>query len=51
MTRQNSKSKLWSALPRDTKWARREDTAWLLEELDEISNIFGSNILTLKGKK
>ncbi len=46
-----NESKLWLALLRDTHRAEQKDTEWLLTELEEISNIFGSSILTLKGKK
>lgn len=46
-----NESKLWLALLRDTGRAKVEIVNWFLEELDEISNIFGSSVLTLKGKK
>jgi len=46
-----NESKLWVALLRDSKRASSEDTKWFLSELDEIANIFGSSLLTLKGKK
>jgi len=46
-----NESKLWFALLRDTKRAKPEEVAWFLNELEEIANIFGSSILTLKGKK
>jgi len=46
-----NESKLWLALLRDSKRANRKDTEWLLRELDEISRIFASSILTLKGKR
>lgn len=46
-----NESKLWLALLRDSGRAKREDVEWFLGELDEIANIFGSSILTLKGKK
>jgi len=46
-----NESKLWLALLRDSKRAKAIDVSWLLEELDEIANIFGSSLLTLKGKK
>ena len=46
-----NESKLWLALLRDSKRAKPEQTEWFLKELDEISNIFASSILTLKGKK
>ncbi len=46
-----NESKLWLALLRDSKRARTDDISWLLNELDKIAKIFGSSILTLKGKK
>ena len=46
-----NESKLWLALLRDSGRAKREDVEWVLSELDEIANIFGSSILTLKGKR
>lgn len=46
-----NESKLWLALLRDSKRAGRKDTEWLLHELDEISKILASSILTLKGKR
>ncbi len=46
-----NESKLWFALLRDSKRAKTEKVTWFLNELDEIANIFGSSILTLKGKK
>lgn len=35
----------------DSKRAKPDDVNWFLNELEEISNIFASSILTLKGKK
>lgn len=46
-----NESKLWVALLRDTKRAKADIADWFLKELDEIANIFGSSVLTLKGKK
>ncbi len=46
-----NESKLWLAILRDGKRAKPDDVSWFLVELDEISNIFASSILTLKGKK
>ena len=46
-----NESKLWFALLRDSKRATPEQVSWFLNELNEIANIFGSSILTLKGKK
>jgi len=46
-----NESKLWFALLRDGKRVKNEDVSWFPNELNEISNIFGSSILTLRGKK
>jgi four helix bundle protein len=46
-----NESKLWITLFRDSKRASPEQVKWFLEELDEISKIFASSILTLKGKR
>ena len=46
-----NESKLWFALLRDSGRAKAEDVKWFLEELDEYAKIFGSSILTLKGRK
>ena len=46
-----NESKLWLAILRDSKRANKEEVNWFLKELDEISKIFASSILTLKGKK
>lgn len=46
-----NESKLWFALLRDSKRVPPEEVAWFLNELNEISNIFASSILTLKQKK
>ncbi len=46
-----NESKLWLALLRDSHRAKPEETEWLLHELDEVSKIFATSILTLKGKK
>jgi len=46
-----NESKLWINLLRDSKRATTEQVNWFLEELDEISKIFASSILTLKGKR
>jgi len=47
----SNESKLWLAILRDSKRAKPDDVSWFLVELDEISNIFASSILTLKGKR
>ena len=46
-----NESKLWLTLLRDSGRAKAEDASWFLNELDEIAKIFGSSILTLKGRK
>lgn len=46
-----NESKLWFALLCDSGRAKTEDIAWFLGELDEISNILASSVLTLKGKR
>ncbi|MBI4833816.1 MAG: four helix bundle protein [Planctomycetes bacterium] len=46
-----NESKLWFALLRDINRTSAEDVKWFLAELHEISNIFGSSILTLRGRK
>jgi len=46
-----NESKLWLALLRDSKRAKAQDVTWFLRELDEIANIFGSSLLTLRGKR
>lgn len=46
-----NESKVWLALLRDTRNGDREEIAWLLKELQELSDILASSILTLKGKK
>ena len=47
----SNESKLWLAILRDSGRADNKKADWFLKELDEISKIFGSSILTLKGKK
>ncbi len=46
-----NESKVWLALVRDFKNRKDKELTWLLDELQEIANIFASSILTLKGKK
>jgi four helix bundle protein len=46
-----NESKLWFALLRDSNRVKSEDTEWFLNELNEISNIFASSLLTLKERK
>jgi len=47
----SNESKVWFALLRDSKRAKTEDTKWFLDELNELSNILASSVLTLKGKR
>jgi four helix bundle protein len=46
-----NESKVWLALLRDSKRVKAEDVEWFLKELEEIANIFGSSVLTLRGKR
>lgn len=46
-----NESKLWFALLRDCNRSKSEDVEWYLKELNELSNILASSILTLKGIK
>lgn len=46
-----NESKLCICLLRDSKQASIKDAKWFLDELDNMSKIFASSILTLKGKR
>jgi four helix bundle protein len=46
-----NESKFWLALLRDLRKGDLKEITCLLQELNEIANIFGSSLLTLKGKK
>ena len=46
-----NESKFWLGLLRDSKKGNQEEIEKLLQETIELSNILGSSILTLKGKK
>lgn len=46
-----NESTFWLELLRDTQRGNRQEIEYLLKELGEISSIFGSSLLTLKGKK
>ena len=46
-----NESKVWLSLLRDSRRAGQEEVGRFLKELDEISRIFASSILTLKGKR
>lgn len=45
-----NESKVWVSLLKDTKNIDPVKADLILKELDEISRIFGSSLLTLKGK-
>lgn len=47
----SNESKVWIALLRDSEKCNKNEANELLKELDVISNIFASSVLTLKGKK
>lgn len=47
----SNESKVWICLLRDSGNAEKTEANLLLTELNEISNIFASSILTLKGKR
>jgi four helix bundle protein len=47
----SNESKLWCSLLRDSERAKPDVVKNYLDELEEISNIFASSILTLKGRK
>ena len=49
--RSTNESKLWIAILRDSKRAKYEQVQWFLDEMDEISKVFASSILTAKGKR
>lgn len=46
-----NESKVWIALLRDSNKCGIAEANFLLKELEEISKIFASSILTLKGKR
>ncbi len=46
-----NESKLWLALLRDSKRASAKPVDSFLKELQELTNIFASSILTLKGRR
>lgn len=47
----SNESKVWVALLRDSERCDREEADKMLKELDEVSRILASSILTLKGRK
>lgn len=46
-----NESKFWLGLLRDSKKANKDGVNNLLQETNELANILGSSILTLRGKK
>ena len=46
-----NESKVWLTLLRDLEKGNKKEIEWLIRELVEISNIFASSILKLKGKR
>lgn len=46
-----NESLVWLSLLRDTSNGDKNELDWFLNELEEISKIFASSILTLKGKR
>lgn len=47
-----NESKLWIVLIRDSRFHNDlEEIKWLLSELDEISKILATSLLTLRGKR
>ena len=47
----SNESKVWLTLLRDTNKCDKNELKWLLDELDEISKILASSIITMKGKR
>lgn len=47
----SNESKFWIGLLRDSEKINKNDANILLQETNEISNILGSSVLTLRGKK
>jgi len=46
-----NESKVWLTLLRDLEKGNKKEIEWLIRELVEISNIFASSILKIKGKR
>lgn len=46
-----NESKVWVSILKDTKNGDVQSAQEILKELEEISNIFGSSLLTLKGRR
>jgi four helix bundle protein len=47
----SNESKLWLAILRDSKRAKREEIEWFLNELNEFSKILASSIIKLRKTK
>ncbi|MDD2935442.1 MAG: four helix bundle protein [Candidatus Pacebacteria bacterium] len=47
----SNESKVWLSLLKDINKGDRKELGWLLGELQEISNIIASGIITMKGKR
>lgn len=47
----SNESKLWLSLLKDSGRFSKEDVEWFLKELDEISKILASSLLTLRNKR
>ncbi|OGD68428.1 hypothetical protein A2996_03135 [Candidatus Campbellbacteria bacterium RIFCSPLOWO2_01_FULL_34_15] len=47
----SNESKVWLSLLRDTNKGDKKELEWMLCELQEISNIIASGIITMKGKR
>ena len=46
-----NESKVWLSILKDSNKCAKNEASYLLSELDEISKVFASSILTLKGRK
>lgn len=46
-----NESKVWLALLRDAGKCNADEANYLLQEVTQIASIFGSSVLTLKGKR
>ena len=47
----SNETKYWLGLLRDSQLANKEDINFLLDEINEISNMLAAGILKLKDKK
>lgn len=46
-----NESKIWLRLLKDADKCKNDRLIWLIDETNQIANILGSSILTMKGKK